>query len=255
MNVLKAFMVALILCFPLNAAFAAQDTPKSILKNKFYKSLTKVSKEQKFPLVMKNLHTRLNSQYTSKKDLNAAMFWLRDEYLYNDGDPKYGLSYVQFLESISRSLKDTDQKQSHTLKLNSVIHYFVSEHFLLSDIAYCADDTAGVNSRAELQKIRQNHLRRFSALTQTDKEEVYKGIFQLIDERKARKPYTDICKSGQMHMQKALQTGQYKEDFTVKDGTKYIDDNLAPDLLDSATWQKLRNGLYNTLQNDLLSLQ
>lgn len=236
-------------------AFAAKDTPNGVLKNRFYKSLQKISKEQKYPLVMKNIHTRLSSQYSSKKDLNAAMFWLRDEYLYNDGDPKYGLSYVQFLESISGTLKDSDKKQSHTLKLNSVIHYFVFENFILSDIAYCEDQTAGTGSKSEIVKIRQNYLNRYSSFSPEDKENVYKSIFNLIDERQVRTPYTEICKSGQMHMKKAVESGQYKEDFSMKDGTRYIDDNLTPDLVDLDTWGKRKNALYNALQQDLLAIQ
>tara|TARA_R110002124_G_scaffold149220_1_gene314948 strand:+ start:86360 stop:87127 length:768 start_codon:yes stop_codon:yes gene_type:complete len=243
-----------LLTIPQNAQ-AAKDTPEKIIKNKFYKSLSLSNAKQKYPLVMRDLQMRLNAPYASKNDLNVAMFWLRDEYLYENGDPKYGLSYVQFLESLSSSMKQANPEQAKTMNLNSVIHYFVAEFFLKSDVLYCQDDTAGLNSLQQIEQLRQNYLRRFAALTPADKEHVYGEIFKLLEERKARIPYTDICKSGAEHMKKAYESGQFQQNFSMKDGTQYIDDTLAPELVDDQEWMRRRDVLLKELTNELLSLQ
>jgi DNA-directed RNA polymerase subunit F len=255
MYLIKLFTLAVIvLTIPQNA-HAAKDTPKKVLKHKFYRSLSISSDEQKYPLVMRDLQMRLNAPYASKNDLNVAMFWLRDEYLYENGDPKFGLSYVQFLESLSSSTKQANPEQSKTMNLNSVVHYFVAEFFLKADVKYCQDDTAGLNSLKQLRQLRQNYLRRFSALTPADKERVYEDIFTLLEERKARLPYTEICKSSVGHMKKVYESGQFQENFSTKDGTQYIDDTLAPDLVDDQEWLRRRSVLKRELTNELLALQ
>ncbi len=236
-------------------AQAEKDTPKKILKDSLYKSLNKISKEKKYPLVMQNIQTRLNAPYSSRDDLNVVMFWLRDHYLYDNGDPKFGLSYIQFLESLARSMKQSSPEQSHELKMNSIIHYFVTEYFLQSDLAVCVDQTAGANTREQLDKMRQNYQRAFMALKPEDKEHAYKTIFSSIDESKGRHAYSDVCKSGVVHMQKVLESGKYQEGLSTKNGDKYIDDNVPVDVVDATTWEKRNNALYNTLQNNLLALQ
>ena len=252
------FFSALLCCFALMpiSAHAAKDTPARIVKHKIYRSYDKMAQDQKFPVVMQNIQQRLNTPYASRNDLNVAMFWLRDQYLYDNGDPKYGLGYVQFLESLTRNTKDSDPVQSDNLKQNGVIHYFVSEHFIISDIARCADPTAGQNTRRELEQMRQNYLRRFAAMTYENKEKTFKSIFDLITERKDRKPYTDICKSGEAHMKKALASGQFTQDLQSKDGSQaFIDDNLPPELVDDKTWAQRYGSIFNALKNDLLALQ
>jgi len=256
MHLFKVLTFVLFLSFSAAPyAHAAKDTPKKILKDSLYKSLNKISKEKKYPLVMQNIQTRLNAPYSSRDDLNVIMFWLRDHYLYDNGDPKFGLSYIQFLESLARSMKQSDPEQSHQLKINSVIHFFVTEYFLHSDLAVCVDQTSGANTREQLDIMRENYQRAFMAMKPEDKEHAYKTIFSFIDERKDRHAQSDICKSGVVHMQKVLESGNYQEDLSTKNGDKYIDDNVPVDVVDSQTWQKRNNALYNTLQNNLLALQ
>jgi hypothetical protein len=256
MHLLKIFSVMLVLsCALAPHAHAAKDTPSKVLKNKLYKSLVQISQEKKYPLVMHNIQTRLKAPYSSRNDLNIVMFWLRDHYLYDNGDPKFGLSYVQFLDSLSRSMKQSDPEQSQQLRMNGIIHYFVTEHFLKSDLARCADQSAGANTRQEMDKLRANYLRAFSALKPEDKEHTYKTIFATLDERSDRSAYTEICKSGVTHMQKVLESGSYQENLSTDDGEKYIDDNVAAELIDEASWKKQNNALYNILQNELLALQ
>ncbi|MEC7576045.1 MAG: hypothetical protein ACTHPO_10950 [Alphaproteobacteria bacterium] len=250
------FLCVFCFAFLPTQVYAAKDTPGRVVKNKLYRTYNKMAEEQKFPIVMRNIMERLNAPYSSRNDLNVVMFWLRDQYLYDNGDPKYGLGYVQFLESLTRNMKDSNPEQAETLKQNSVIHYFVSEHFIISDIARCADPTAGQNTRNELEQMRQNHLRRFAAMKYEDKETVFKTIFELIQERKNRTPYTEICKSGEIHMKKALESGKFTQDLQTKDGSQaFIDDNLPPDLINEQEWAQRYNSVFNALKNDLLALQ
>tara|TARA_R110002126_G_scaffold13118_7_gene57329 strand:- start:238199 stop:238969 length:771 start_codon:yes stop_codon:yes gene_type:complete len=256
MRLFKILSITLLLSFCLAPNVqAGKDTPAKVLKNKLYKSLVQISQEKKYPLVMHNIQTRLKAPYSSRNDLNIVMFWLRDHYLYDNGDPKFGLSYVQFLESLSRSMKQSDPEQSQQLKMNSMIHYFVAEYFLKSDLARCADQSAGANTRQEMDKLRQNHLRAFSALRQEDKEHTYKTIFTMLDESVNRTSYTEICKSGVVHMQKVLESGQYQEDLNTENGETYIDDDIAAQVIDETSRKKQDNALYNMLQNELLALQ
>lgn len=258
MTVLRFLCLFLVFSFTyIEASHARQDTPRNILKSKTYRTLDKLSAEKNYVFMMQNINARLNSTYSSRKDLNAVMFWLRDKYLFKQGDPKFGLSYVQFLESLARNFKNENPAQSKTIKQNSIIHFFVAEHLILVDLAKCADKTAGTNTRRDLDQHRQNYVNGFMALKPEDKKHVYQSIFKFIDLQVNRPAFTDICKSGQTHMQKAIELNKTTNKFTNKDdeSTIYIDDDIAPDLVDDMQWKKRKNGLYNALQKDLLALQ
>jgi len=243
------FMFALFLCIGATTSFSAtvQNPP---MQSALWKELDKRDSdggyEEVFALIDKLV---FSDQFPDKDDKNVIRLWLR---IHLRNNPQYGLSYARLHLEEALVQRNYNTPAHREAIGTAVMSFYTSSLLLQSDLASCADETAGQALKASLKKEERKYRRHYNELDPMLQPIIIRAIERSRDNSKTRRPDTERCKSGEAYMQQSVGGDQY----TIQpdeNGSKIVHEEtqgVTPELVSDEEWQKRREALYrDTLES------
>lgn len=192
------------------------------------------------------IHT---TSFSTPQDLSQTLKFLQDRHVQSDMNPQYGFLYADILRRAVSPLKDSKPQDYTSAVATSVLTFYASALMVESQIARCADPTAGQTAQKRLHDMYEQYRPLYNTLPQELQEHILKTLPHSMNMALRQPPQASICKDGQQYMRNVLASKDYTETHktTSENGAAtitVIESDHAPEYIKNADWHEIVQKIY-----------
>lgn len=192
LSCLSALLVCAVTVFTFAAAAQTPQNPP--MQSALWKDLDNLAAEGGYQDVHEFVNRALFlTRFPDAADKDIIRLWLRIRLKEN---PQYGLLYARLHLDEALAQSDYNSPTHREGIATAVMSFYTNALLIKSDLAACADETAGEDLKAELDLQDRKYRRQYNKLDPMLQAAVIRAIERSRDNSKNRRPDTTRCKTG-----------------------------------------------------------